>query len=56
MPDANSVEFESNTDLFEEITECEQTEDSIVIPAVGEFFLIFYSFLVLEAKKHLSQN
>jgi hypothetical protein len=54
MPDTNSVEFESNTDLFEEITECEQTEESMGIPAAGEIFLNFYSFLVSEAKKHLS--
>ena len=50
MPGANSGEFESNTDLFEEITDYEQTEESMVIPAAGEFFLNFYSFLVSEAK------
>ncbi len=50
VSDANSVEFESNTDLFEEITEYEQTEESIVIPAAGEFFLNFYLFLFSKQK------
>ena len=56
MPYTNSVEFESNIDLLEDITEYEQTEESIVISAAGESFLNFNSFLVSEAKKYLSQN
>jgi len=46
----NSVEFESSSYLFDKITESEQTEESILIPAGGECFLNVNSFLVLEAK------